>query len=54
MYKIKIEAVPCECKVKVYVENVVIVFEADSQEESHREANRFVLELLKDTGRLGY
>lgn len=54
MYQIKIESVPGECKVKVYVEKTIIYFETDSQEESQRQANRFVLELLKDTGRVGY
>ena len=54
MYKIRIETVPGECLVKVFVEDNLIVFEADTQEECKKDANKFVLELLKETGRVGY
>ena len=54
MYKIKVEVNPHEPQVLVYVEGNVVVFEADTQEESKRNANDFVIQLLKDTGRIGY
>ena len=54
MYKIKVEVNPHEPQVSVYVEDNVIVFEADTQSEAKKDASEFVLVLLKSTGRLGY
>lgn len=54
MYNIRVEVSPHECVVKVYVENNVIVFEADTIEEVKKDANKFVIDLLKETWRVSY
>ena len=48
MYNIKVVDTPTKTGVFVYFDNVKIFF------EDPEKANKFILELLKDTGRIGY
>lgn len=52
MYEIRITEKDYE--VEVTFQNVKITFENEDSDLNKKRANEFVLELLKDTGRLNY